>query len=171
MKKLCDFALFQCAWYAAVAAAASGRVWIGPLAVALLLLAHLAWLDMRASELARALLIGLAGGALDSALRAAGVLAYPAAAESWPQALAPPWVPALWAAFAALPRHSMAWLVPRPAAAALFGALGGPLSYWAGVRMGAVGIPHSAALTYAVLAAEYAIATPLVLRLASRRRS
>jgi len=171
VRKFANFALFQVAWYASVEAASRGSVWIGPLAVALLLLAHLAWLGMRMRDVGIALLVGLAGGALDSGLLNAGVLAYPGSHGSWPDVLAPPWIAGLWAAFATLPRLSMAWLADRPIAAALLGAVGGPLSYRAGMAMGAVAVPASDLLTYGALALEYAIATPLLLRLLTRERA
>jgi hypothetical protein len=171
VRKFANFALFQLAWYASVEAASRGHVWIGPLAVALLLLAHLAWLGMRARDVGIALLIGLAGGALDSGLMNAGVLAYPGSHGAWPSALAPPWIAGRWAAFATLPRLSMAWLAHRPIAAVVLGAVGGPLSYRAGVAMDAVAVPASELLTYGVLALQYAIATPLLLRLLTRERT
>ena len=44
--------------------------------------------------------------------------------------------------------------------------MGGPLSYFAGTRMGAVAIGESSTLTWSALAAEYAVVTPLLLALA-----
>lgn len=41
---------------------------------------------------------------------------------------------ALWAAFAMTLQHSMQWLLARPLAAVLFGAMGGPLAYSGAAR-------------------------------------
>jgi hypothetical protein len=65
---------------------------------------------------------------------------------------------------------SARWLAGRPALAALLGAVGGPLSFAAGARMGAVGVGPTPALTWGVLALEYALATPLLLLLAPHAR-
>jgi hypothetical protein len=44
----------------------------------------------------------------------------------------------LWLAFATTLNHSLRWLTCRPVAAALAGALGGPLAYLAGAKLGAL---------------------------------
>lgn len=163
---LANFALFQLAWYAAVRGAVSGSTWIGVLAAALFALAHVAWLRADRRELGFALLVALAGALLDSLLCGLGLLGYPTSHAPGSLPLAPPWIAALWFCFALLPRRSLAWLAPRPRLAALLGAVGGPLSYCAGVRIGAVAVPGSAAATYGALALEYALATPLLLRFA-----
>jgi hypothetical protein len=46
--------------------------------------------------------------------------------------------------------------------AALLGAVGGPLSYFGGSRLGAVAHADSELFTYGLLALEYAVVTPLL---------
>jgi hypothetical protein len=82
--------------------------------------------------------------------------------------IVPPWITALWIGFATLPRFSLAWLRGKPWLAALLGGVAGPLSYLAGVRLGAVAVGAHPLLTFGVLAAEYALVTPLLLLLAPR---
>jgi hypothetical protein len=44
----------------------------------------------------------------------------------------------LWMAFATTLNHSLRWLASRPWVAALAGAIGGPLAYLAGAKLGAL---------------------------------
>jgi hypothetical protein len=74
--------------------------------------------------------------------------------------LAPPWMLALWLAFATTFRSSLAWLIAKPQWCALFGALGGPIAYVAGAKLGAISIPnYSLALPIIGLAWSIALAT------------
>lgn len=49
----------------------------------------------------------------------------------------PLWLMVIWLGLAITPHHSLAWLKKRPLLSAVFGAIGGPVAYWAGTRMGA----------------------------------
>jgi len=160
-----QFVLFQGLWFAAVLGAARGWPYLGPALLAPYLALHLAWTHAaRARHLAGWLAAGLAGTALDAALARTGWLVYPRVPTSWPSALPPPFIATLWIAFATLPAFSLAWLVPRPRLACLLGALGGPLSFYAGVRAGAVALGPEARWGLSALALEYALATPLLVR-------
>ena len=164
MKSLLQFAAFQALWLAAVLGAARGQVWLGSLALVPYVVV-MVWRERERARLAsRWLAAGALGSLADCALAACGLLAYPTAPAAWPAWLVPPFIASLWIAFATLPHISLAWLAPRPWLAAAFGALGGPLSFAAGVRAGAVGYGESALMTNAVLALQYALATPLFLR-------
>ena len=61
-------------------------------------------------------------------------------ASAWPAGLAPYWMLSLWIVFATTLNHSLRWLMNRPVAAALAGAIGGPLAYLAGAKLGALSI-------------------------------
>ncbi len=164
MRSLLQFAAFQAVWFASVLGAARGQAWLGALA----LLPYLAWMlageRARGRWLARWLAAGALGCLLDSALRVRGLIVYPLVPAGWPTWLVPPFIASLWIAFATLPHVSLAWLAPRPALAVLLGALGGPLSFAAGVRMGAIEHGRSIVATNVALALEYALATPILLR-------
>ncbi len=163
MRSARQFVLFQGLWFAAVFGAARGHAWLGVLALAPYLALELPAAAERSRWFTRVLAVGLAGSLLDSLLAALGVLRHPLAPAGWPAPLVPPFITVLWMAFATLPRVSLAWLAPRPLRAAALGALGGPLSFWGGLRVGAVAAGDSPRLTYAVLALEYALVTPLLL--------
>lgn len=167
MRKLTNFAAFQAFWFVAVVGAARGATWAGPAALVPLVALHLALVPRaeRARETGFLLFVGLLGSAADSGLHVLGATGYPTSA---PTALVPAWIASLWVAFATLPRFSLGWLAGRPLLAALFGAVGGPLSYLAGTRFGAVEVPADGWRTFGLLALEYALVTPALLRFAPR---
>lgn len=157
----------QAVWLCAVAGAGRGLAWPGVVAALLYCAWQLRVSNSRAIDLR---LLGLAivlGGAIDGGLAAAGWLAY---AAPWPAAgFAPAWILALWAAFAMLPMHALAWLRHRPLAAFAFGALGGPLAYLGAARgFDAVAVTGPVALTWAVLALAWGTAFACLMRVAAR---
>jgi hypothetical protein len=77
------------------------------------------------------------------------------------------WLVALWALFATTLNGSLRMLQGRPWLAAGLGAVGGPLAYYAGARLGALELVQPAAMM-AALALAWALATPLLLLLARR---
>lgn len=156
------FVVVQVSWFAVVLSAAHGSIWIGPaLAAALLLAASLQFeRSARVRWLLSALLLGLAGGASDSILAAAGLVRFAAGYWAW---LAPPWIVALWCLSALwLPRLSA--LSRQPLIASILGAIGGPAAYAGGVRLGAATFRSPSWPSLLALAIEWGIALPLMLR-------
>ncbi|MGB5202220.1 MAG: DUF2878 domain-containing protein, partial [Sedimenticolaceae bacterium] len=85
----------------------------------------------------------------------------------WHAALAPYWIVAMWMGFATTLNVSLGWLKGRYWLAALFGAVGGPLAYLAGAKLGGITLISSeAALT--ALALGWATIMPLLMYLAAR---
>lgn len=171
MKHAINYLSFQLGWYACVKGAGEGQIWIGPLVVAGLCFIHLIWIAHpagRHAELRLMLLVLLIGMLSDSALKFLGATRYPSSHAAWPYQIPPPWIGALWVLFGTLLTHSLRWLAERPWLALLLGAVGGPLSYLAGVGMGAVAVGDSPLWTYGWLSLEYALLTPLLLSLGLR---
>ncbi|MEX5503726.1 DUF2878 domain-containing protein [Pseudomonas putida] len=111
----------------------------------------------------RALLcVTLAGCVLDSVLGAMGVFGF----DAWPLPL---WLALLWLVLASGMRHSLAWAGRRWRIGALLGALGGPLAYLGGARLADVALPLGALQTGLLLMPIWALALPLLARLAARR--
>ena len=164
---LVNFALAEVGWFAAVAGAAAGRPWLGPMVAAGVVAIHLVLTHGRAGEWLLLLASGVVGLFLDGLLKAAGVVAYAAdvAPASW---LAPVWIVALWLLFATMLNESLTWLQGRPFLAAGLGAVFGPLSYLAGARLEAAWFPRSTALAMVVLAVAWALALPFLLWIAGR---
>ena len=157
--------LFQLAWLACIRAAALG--W--PLTGALCVAAVAAWhLRVAARPRPEALLIGLSmalGTVVDSALLAGELIRY--TSGQWLPGLPPLWMVSLWGLLATTLNVSMGWLRGRPLLAAALGAVAGPLSYAAGVRLGAAQFTDQTAALLA-LALAWAVAMPLMMGLAQR---
>lgn len=159
------FALFQAAWFACVLGAASEHSVWGVLAVAAVVALTWAASNARGNELRLTALALLMGLAWDTALLQLGLLTY--ASPGPLPVLAPLWILALWALFATLLRGPLAWLQGRPLLAALLGAVGGPLSYLAAVRLGAGSFPDESRALLA-LAVGWSVMTPALTEAARR---
>lgn len=157
---------YQATWIAAIAGAAAGLWWVGPVAA----LAFAAW-QLPRSQQPRAdlALVGCAmalGFALDSLFARGGFLHY-ASAVPWPD-LAPAWILALWASFALTLNHSLAYLQRHLQLAALFGAIGAPLAYSAAERSGALAFAAAPSSALLLLAVCWAVLAPALCALAAR---
>jgi len=152
---------YQGLWLACVAGAGSGRAWLAPVAAAAFALLVLRWGGKARQDLHMLLVALPLGVAFDSALAAAGWLAY---ASPWPSAsLAPAWIWSLWLGFALTLNHTLAFLRTRPMAAALFGLVGGPLAYAAAASgFDAVVFAAPVAWTLGVLALGWAVLLPVL---------
>ncbi len=130
----------QAIWLVCVLGAARGYPMIAA-ALGLVLLASQICVEKRpfVRELPWIIACVLLGGGIDSVLTVSGHFVFDQ--PLWPAALAPPWLLVIWAAFAVaiaeyaplIRRHS--WF-----SLPLF-ALGAPLTYYAGCRLGAVAMP------------------------------
>jgi hypothetical protein len=160
-----NFIAFQAGWFACVMGAAAGHAWIGPVVVGAALALHFARAARPTAELRLALGALAIGLAWDGALLHLGLLRF--AAPGPIESLPPPWMLALWPLFASTLNVSLRWLHVRPLAAAVLGAISGPLSYWGGARLGALQLPDPI-VALALLAAGWAVITPLLLVLARR---
>ncbi|MEZ6197683.1 MAG: DUF2878 domain-containing protein [Planctomycetota bacterium] len=166
MRTLLEVLRFQAAWFAAVLGAAAGHPWWGAAGVAALLAIHLATSSSRTRE-ARVMGLGaLVGVAVDGGAGAAGWLRLGGEANGALVHLV--WFGLLWANFASTLNGSLAWLRNGLLPAIGLGALGGPLAYLAGHRLGAVDFPRGTGVALAFVAVTWTIATPLLARLAPR---
>lgn len=156
MRALLSFLLLQIAWFACVLGPMRGASWLGPVVVLALLAHHLRGQAMRGRE--ALLLVGVAavGFAIDTALLRAGVLVMGGAGVS------PPWLVALWPNFAVVTADggSLTWLRSRPFTQAALGALGGPLAYAGGARLGAVALGAPALGSLAIIGLAWAAFVP-----------
>lgn len=138
-----NFAAFEVGWFACVLGAARHQLPLGLAITALILLGSLilarhAW----PRQLLLLLLIALIGFVWDSALSLAGLTVYPGSVFG--HLLAPLWIVALWALFAMTLDVSLRWLQGRTLIAMVLGAIAAPLSYYGGVRLGALVLPRPA---------------------------
>jgi hypothetical protein len=164
---LANLVSFQICWFAFIWGGATGRWWLGfiPLAV------FIAW-QLKASRWPKSDLglMGVAlglGALIETAMAASGLFAYASPIPS--SSFAPLWMLGLWVNFGLTINHSMAWFKSRPALGALFGLVGGPLTYWlAGRAWGALTIADPQWVALLVLGVAWAVAMPLLCGLAVR---
>lgn len=165
MPLFANFVAFQFGWFACVLGGAHGLPWVGT-GIALIIVA---WHLMHAVRPKQELLLILSaagiGMVFDSLLVALGWLTYPSGTLI--AGTAPHWIVALWMLFAITLNLSLAWLKRRPFVAVLFGAIGGPLAYLGGAKLGALNFiaPTPALITLAV---GWALFTPILVFLSLR---
>lgn len=164
--KLLNLVAFQLAWFACVLGAARGVPWVGPLVVCVFIAWHLSSVGAPRREATLLLGVALLGTVLDTMQARAGVFAFSAAGGY--AGFTPPWLIALWLAFAATLTGSLSWLAGRYWSAALCGALAGPLSYYAGHQLGALYLPPDRAWSLIVLALVWGTLLPALLWVAGR---
>lgn len=150
---------FQIAWTCAVAGAAYGIAWAGPIAVGLFALYQLGVSHNTRNDACLIAFALVLGGIADSWLAHAQIVRY---ASPWPsEAFAPVWILALWVNLALTINHSLAFLQRNLYVAAIFGALGAPLSYSIAERAWhAVWLAEPPATTLPTLASLWMVATP-----------
>ncbi|CRM36523.1 hypothetical protein [Pseudomonas sp. 37 R 15] len=159
LKSLANAALFQCGWFACVLGGDSLWLLVG-LAV---LLVHLLWISSLTDEGTLIIGVTLAGTLLDTLLRTLGVFHF-----SEPGPLIPFWLMLLWALLATTLRHCLAWSARPWWRAALLGAVGGPLSYYAGSQLAGVQFGYGLGPTMVGLAVLWAVVFPLLAAAATR---
>lgn len=152
-----NFILFNACWFALVLGAANGLIWPGLVLTAGFLAWELAREPVRGRLLALCGLALACGFLIDGGFVALDLIRY--ASPAGP--LVPLWILALWIAFALALRRSLAWLEGRYGLAALFGAVGAPLSYAAGARLEAAAFPPGP-ITLLGMSLTWLLATPLL---------
>jgi hypothetical protein len=168
MPGVVNFIAFQIGWFASVLGAGHGMPWLGVVVVSVVLLLNLVFSADWRQELIVALAAAVMGFAVDTGLVAAGVFAPVPFLAPWP--FSPLWMVMLWVNQATTLNACMAWLRGRYLAGALFGAIGGPLAYLSGAKLGAATIPSTHGLVF--LGITWAGAFPALLASAElvRRR-
>jgi hypothetical membrane protein len=162
---LINFIVFQLGWLAVVLGGTSSWHWAGTVLVIGIVAYHLSRASQPRQEV---LLISAAliiGAVWDSLLVWGGLLTYKYGV--FHSDLAPHWILAMWALFATTLNVSLRWLKGRWLLATVFGAVGGPLAYYAGYRLGAVGMVGQRDALIA-LSIGWAVITPALIYLSQR---
>ena len=153
---------FQLGWFACVLGAANDAAWLGVGVVVLVVAVQVAVAPRPVGEAALMGLALLLGAAFETALIVTGGVIH-LGSPVFP----PVWMLALWPLFAGTLNRSMGWLQGRWMLAALLGGMAGPLSYWAGARLGALQVGDPV-IFVALLAIGWAVLTPLLAHYARR---
>lgn len=166
MNVLLNLVLFQIGWVITVAGAGAGLWWAGPLSLLAFAAVTFKLTPWPRTDLALMCLACLIGLIVDTGFVQSGLLRY---SEPVPfMGLAPIWILGMWMSFALTLNHSLGLFKKHLAMATLFGLAGGPLAYYiAASRFAAVEMLASPALAYGVIAVVWALATPLLLALAT----
>jgi hypothetical protein len=162
---LLNFVAFQAAWFACVLGGANDQALAGTMVVGAVIALHLSLAQRRLPEVLLIAVATVIGLVWDSGLVAVGLMSY--STGNIAPGLAPYWIVAMWALFATSLNLSMAWLKGRRWLAATFGAVGGPLAYLAGERLGGLQMPDPV-LALGVQALGWAVLLPMLTHLAAR---
>jgi hypothetical protein len=166
MSTLLNLTAFQALWLVIVTSAARGAEWIGLLALALWLPMHLQLSRHSRSDAALFAAFALLGPLLETVAQQARLIEFRGYALH--PALAPVWLAALWGNFALTVNHGLRPLLRRPGLAVALGAIGGPLAYLAGARLGAAELASPAWQALAPLALAWALVMGLLCRTRGR---
>lgn len=160
LKALLNAIGFQLGWTVCVLGAAKGMPWAGPAVAVVLLTLHGLLVPAPRASLSFVVAVGAAGCAIDSLLGFLGTLQFrDGLGPGW---VCPPWLLALWMLFATTPELSLRWLKGRMGPAALLGGVFGPLSYYAGHVLGAIGVGEPLSTNVAILAVVWMGVMPLL---------
>lgn len=160
-----NLSLFKIGWLACVLTAAASMPYIGTAVVGIAVLVHLWLVKDSGGEFRILLFAAFLGLAWESLLVATGVVQYSAA--SFLPGTAPYWIVAMWVLFATTLNIGMRWLRKSLVVAAIAGAIGGPMSFLAGEKAGAV-IFADTTIALAVIGFGWAILLPVLVRFAVR---
>ena len=127
---------------------------------------HLLLESNRRRELAIIAMAGLVGVIVETIMVQSGLAIY--AASGPVPGFAPAWLVGMWMAFATLFNVSLNWMKSRLWLAVVFAAIGGPVSYYVGMKMGGMTIAEPLTMSLGILAVMWAIAFPLLLVYARR---
>lgn len=155
---------YQCAWLACVIGAAQQRPSLGIAVVLAVLLLHLAIAPLPVRELALIAIAALMGTAFESALLASGWVRMNGVLLG---GSIPVLMVVLWAAFATTLNVALRPLRDRRLLCAALAAVGAPLVYYAGSRLGALEWV-SATPALLLISVGWALSLPLLLRAARR---
>lgn len=153
---LVNYVLYQVSWFACVLGAAWHRPWAGFGVGLLLLVAHFVLSSRPGRDLKLVIVAVVAGLIVELMLIATGT--YRFTSGTVVASLPPPWLLLMWAQFATTFPFSLKPIVMKPVAAALFGAIGGPLAFVAGQGLGAVTLLPPVSLSLLRLAVGWGIA-------------
>jgi hypothetical protein len=166
IRRIVPFALGQAGWVSVALLVREGRPFLASLVGLFVIVVNLA-LAPRWRRAALLVVVASALGQLvDAVLVRRGLIELPA-----PLGLGfvmPTWWWAFWGMFASTLPTSFAWLRGRLGLSLLLGVIGGPLSYGAGARLGAIGLGGRPGVSLAAIALEWALLMPLLVWVAER---
>ena len=162
---LINLTLFKAGWLAAVFAAAASLPVLGTAVIGIAVAVHLWRSDEPRGEFLLLALAAAIGFVWESLLVYIGIVQY--GENTALAATAPYWIVAMWVLFATTLNVGMRWLRKNLLVAAVFGGLGGPMSFLAGEKAGAVSFSDTTT-ALVVIGLGWAVLLPLLVRYAAR---
>ncbi|WP_319549908.1 DUF2878 domain-containing protein [Desulfogranum marinum] len=153
MKSLINILTYQAIWFMGVLGGT-----IGAYGGILLLLIHLIFSPVRGADLRMMGFLLFTGLLVDGTLHQVGFISF--TVTGFP---IPFWLMVIWLGLAITPHHSLAWLKHRLLLSMFFGAMGGPVAYWAGTRLGAATFNYALLPSLLSLSLIWAILWPVVM--------
>ena len=156
-----NLVIFQLVWIITVISVGLDRIWPGPAILCFYFAVHtMVSTTVRADFFLAAIAVAM-GLVIDTVLIQAGVLSF---GMNLPWAgVAPFWIWILWANFALTLNSCLGWLHGRYKIAAIFGFVGGPLSYHFGIRLGAGELLVTPLIAFLIIGLCWSVVTPLLL--------
>lgn len=136
IQKIIYYALFYVCWVICVQQASVGNGFIGPILIFIVVILHLLFTKDARREALFIVIISLAGTLIDTLYMNTGLMRFNSLYPNFPY-IAPLWITSLYSLFAAGFTQSFGWLKERWWTMIVFGAIGGPLSYLAAMKVGA----------------------------------
>jgi hypothetical protein len=161
MRIALNVAVFYVGWFVAVWAAAKNWPVEATLASVAVVAIHMLVSQNRRHDWAVIVLAALAGIVVETIMVRSGLAIYKAAGPL--DSFAPAWLVGMWMAFATMFNVSLNWMKHRLWLAVLFAAIGGPLSYYFGMKMGGMTMAEPLWATLGIIAVLWAVAFPLLL--------
>lgn len=158
--KLINFIIFQILWFVLILGK-NDYFFIGLILLGL----HFYLVKAPLKDVKLVIAVTLLGTFVDSALTFLGVFIFD---EQTKILLVPLWLVIVWAGFAITLNHSLSYFKQRYWLCAVAGAVGGPASYLAGQRLGAVILGPSTLESVLVLSGTWGLLFPLAVWLSSK---
>jgi len=161
VKTIINIIGFYIGWWTCVLGTANDIPYLGPAVMILFLIVHYYLFVSDIQEIYLVLIIGIIGTITDSLLFLSGSFIY-AGAYSNEILIAPMWITAMWAGFAATVNHSMSWLKDKWLLMVISGVVFGPAAFFTGEKFGAIEFHLSALFSGLVIAIVYGISMPAI---------
>ena len=156
-----NFFLFQGVYSLSLLGVINNLAWIGSLGLAAFALWHARTAKAAKTDFLLAGIAVVVGLLLDTIYMRSGLISYNG--QLFWSSIAPLWILVLWANFALTLGGCLSWLRGRLVLAALLASTGGPLSYYAGIRLGTATVSGDPLLLFSVISITWGIAVPALL--------
>jgi len=158
--------LFNAVWIACVAGSAKQLIWPAVLSCAVLAAYQLHPKNRHPNDIKLVFLSIVLGLIVDTIWVQFGFMDF---TEKRPfSGIAPAWILFLWVGFALTVNHSLKWLTIHPLLPAVTGAIAAPITYFAGIKIGAVEYTASLSSVSIGLALAWGIALTILVEVGKR---